>query len=612
MNKQPLTLEIRSAPMKSHLRLFAISIGAIAVLLGHASPTLCDDSRPAHSLLNTMLENTGGRAEIVHVTNLDAEGPGSFAEAITGGSNDVTRIVVFDVSGEIVLPKAKRNIRGRITTDRKNLWIAGQTAPATDGGSARGVTLRGMLQHRQGPFVIEHIRIRPVDGRGVFDRRNEDGRGLLFAPNCSSNGGRGGPVGFVLWRNVSVEWTQDVIGAIGGSSADGPDIPYAENVCVDNCLFAEPINWKIADRAGDYDDGHSYGLNVRGAAFRVLIRGTLHASAFNRTPQFCQCSSGMLVNNYTFNFGFKRTSGRNWFHPLNLNPKSLLKKRGRAYFADPGDLPPGRQGIRLGAVNNYAEGGNRTDIEAPYEFLNPFHVNRTDEPPYAGPIEYYDRGNHFSTHYDMTKVPGLGWDQVNTAGPHDEPVIDAPCATPVFTREPHRILDEPPFPLTSTLYKAHEARDHCLAYAGAWPGKRDATDARIIAEVQAKTHRAVGASVDSDAPMTSRLNAPPFIPNDPGNGVIFDRDHPLLQVERNGLTRLENWLISRHLEAGGCLETLYDAPEWLTHPAKSPGQRSRRVTALPRRNAGPVGDDSRRCRVLDASLTFLARLSGRG
>jgi hypothetical protein len=385
--------------MTSHWRTLAISITAIVVSICQHSPTGCEGAQSEYSLLNTMFDSTNGRAEIVHVTNLGADGPGSFAEAITGGSNDVTRIVVFDVSGEIVMPKVKHNIRGRITTERKNLWIAGQTAPTPNGGCGRGITLRGMLQHRQGPFVIEHIRIRPVDGQGVFDSRNEDGRGLLFAPNRTTNGGRGGPVGFVLWRNVSVEWTQDVIGAIGSSTAKGPDIPYAENVCVDNCLFAEPINWKIAGRAGDYDDGHSYGLNVRGAAFRVLIRGTLHASAFNRTPQFTQCSSGMAVNNYTFNFGFKRTSGRNWFHPLNLNPKSLLKKRGRAYFADPGDLPAGRQGIRLGSVNNYAEGGNRTDIEAPYEFLNSFHVNRTDEPPYAGAIEYYDFGNHFSTHY---------------------------------------------------------------------------------------------------------------------------------------------------------------------------------------------------------------------
>ena len=555
------------------VRILAISIGAITAAIVCASSVGSEGSRPAYSLLNTMLENTDGRAEIVHVSNLHAEGRGSFAEAISTGSNNVTRIVVFDVSGEIVLPKVNHNIRDRISTARKNLWIAGQTAPAPDVGRGRGITLRGRLKHRQGPFVVEHVRIRPVDGRGIFDHRNEDGRGLLFGPNRDSNGGRGGPVGFVLWRNVSVEWTQDVIGAIGSSTARGPNIPYAENVCVDNCLFAEPLNWKIAEQSGDYDDGHSYGLNVRGAAFRVLIRGTIHASAFNRTPQFSQCSSGMAVNNYTFNFGFHQSSGRNWFHPMNFNPKSLLTTRGRAYFADPGDLPPGRQGIRVGAVGNYAEGGNRTDLSAPYEWLNPFHINRTDEPPYAGQIEYYDRGNYFSTHYDMNGVPDLGWNQVNCAGPYDKPVVDVPCACPIFTRDPHRILDEPPFALTSTLYMARKAREHCLRFAGAWPAARDETDARIIAQVRGKTHSAVGASVESDTPVASTTDRPPEIPHDPGDGITCGRDHPLLQVESNRLTKLENWLVERHLAAGGCPDTVYDAPEWLTHNNAGPKNR---------------------------------------
>ena len=249
---------------------------------------------------------------------------------------------------------------------------------------------------------------------------------------------------------------------------------------------------------------------------------------------------------------------------MNFNPKSLHKKRGRAYFADPGDLPSGHQGIRVGAVNNYAEGGNRTDLSAPYEWLNPFHVNRTDEPDYAGPIEYYDQGNHFSTHYDMGKIPGLGWNQVNSAGPYKNPTVDVPCACPVFTRDPHRVLDQPPFPLTSMLYTAKEAREHCLRFAGAWPAARDETDARIIAQVRAKTHSAVGASVESDTPIAATTGRPPEIPHDPGDGVTFDRNHPLLQVETNGLTKLENWLVARHLAAGACPDTVYDAPEWLT------------------------------------------------
>jgi len=93
----------------------------------------------------------GGRGgEIVRVTTLAPNGPGSFLEAVkkTG-----PRIVVFEVGGIIDLGEFTVKIT------EPYLTIAGQTAPAP------GITLiRGGIDIAAHDVIIRHIRVRPGDG----------------------------------------------------------------------------------------------------------------------------------------------------------------------------------------------------------------------------------------------------------------------------------------------------------------------------------------------------------------------------------------------------------------------------------------------------------------
>ncbi|MDD9936880.1 MAG: pectate lyase [Myxococcales bacterium] len=146
---------------------------------------------------------SGGRlGEVVHVTNLDDAGPGSFRDAVS----QPDRIVVFDVGGVI-------HISTRIVV-QESIYVAGQTAP---GG---GITIYGnglAFNDESGNNIIRYIRI----------RMGKDGDSEKDAVAISANQD-------YIFDHVSISWGRDGTLDVNGSGID--------NLTFQDSIIAQGIN----------------------------------------------------------------------------------------------------------------------------------------------------------------------------------------------------------------------------------------------------------------------------------------------------------------------------------------------------------------------------------
>lgn len=127
------------------------------ITLACCSAAYSDDSRtPAFpGAQGAGMHATGGRGgQVAIVTNLNPDGPGSLADALS----QPNRIVVFAVSGIIDLSKVGKPGKekpGKIEITHPNITIAGQTAPG------EGICLKGgPLQIHADNVIVRHIRSR--------------------------------------------------------------------------------------------------------------------------------------------------------------------------------------------------------------------------------------------------------------------------------------------------------------------------------------------------------------------------------------------------------------------------------------------------------------------
>ena len=136
---------------------------------------------------------TGGRGgKVVHVTNLNDNGPGSLRAAVKGNEK---KIVVFDVAGVIALDKDLKI--GQNTT------IMGQTAPAP------GITVRYYTIKPESNNIIRYIRFRRGQERNVNDNADASSatrKTGIILDHCSFSWSIDEVASFYDNNNFTMQW----------------------------------------------------------------------------------------------------------------------------------------------------------------------------------------------------------------------------------------------------------------------------------------------------------------------------------------------------------------------------------------------------------------------
>ncbi len=218
----------------------------------------------------------GGRGgKIIKVTSLEAEGKGSFLEAVKTKGR---RIIVFEVGGIV-------DLKGKtIVVNEPFLTIAGQTAPSP------GITfIDGGIAIKTHDVICRHIRIRTGASRHQTGWE-PDGMSTVSAKN-------------VIIDHCSFTWAVDENCSASGPrfNGDNPDqwrSNTSNNITISNNIIAEGLS-----RSTHPKGEHSKGTLIHDNATNILILKNLFASNVDRNVLFKGGARGIQANNYIYNPG---------------------------------------------------------------------------------------------------------------------------------------------------------------------------------------------------------------------------------------------------------------------------------------------------------------------
>lgn len=243
---------------------------------------------------------TGGRGgKIVHVTNLNDSGTGSFREAVKSGN----KIIVFDVAGVIAL---KSDLKFA-----DNITILGQTAPSP------GITLRYYTVQPGNNNIIRFLRIRRGQEKNI-----NDGADATWQRNKTG----------IIFDHCSFSWSIDEVASFYDNN----------NFTMQWCTVAESLT----------NPGHSKGAHGYGGIWGGKLASFHHnfvAHLMNRGPRFNGARYGWT--GYTFNKEYSTYKWQNAVQAENVDFRNCVM-----YNAQ-GTCYGGPGGGQINIVNNYYKAG---------------------------------------------------------------------------------------------------------------------------------------------------------------------------------------------------------------------------------------------------------------
>ena len=251
---------------------------------------------------------TGGRGgKVIHVTNLNDKGTGSFRAAVTGNSK---KIIVFDVAG--VIPLASDLNIGANTT------ILGQTAPSP------GITLRYYTVRPEDNCIIRFIRLRRGQEKDI-----NDGADATWQRNKTG----------IIFDHCSFSWSIDEVASFYDNN----------NFTMQWCTVAESLT----------NPGHSKGAHGYGGIWGGKLASFHHnfvGHLMNRGPRFNGARYGWT--GYTSNKDYDTYKWENTVQAENVDFRNCVM-----YNAQ-GTCYGGPGGGQINIVNNYYKAGPSQSLKS--------------------------------------------------------------------------------------------------------------------------------------------------------------------------------------------------------------------------------------------------------